>query len=309
VIVPCTKELIKEANLLRNLNHKRIIGLVESFPEVNTIILEYGERGNVKDFLKKEKIDWNMRLKWMMQILEFLEFIHRKGVVHRHLEIENLELTNDLDIKVSQFGKSLWTEDASQKVNSCLPFQFDFRQFGTVLGKLLLHGDDVINNKKVIDSKSLSIPCEISSYHRLVNLCFHPFTKYEILNAVASSIMLHFPNGKASLGDDLQLDEEAKNFVNLHLKIMEGRDFNKAKESAKQLSTLEPDRLILGFLAYPHKKTEEQEEEERITRDLELLKIAKENKDVSNVISLLGSQDEIIRLEAGLILSQLSGTM
>jgi len=303
-----TKELLKEFYLIRDLKHKRIIGLKGFFPDINAIVLEYGEGGNVGDFLKhcKQPIEWELRFKWALQTAEFVEFIHKKGVVHRHLEVEHLQLTKDLDIKVSEFGKSLWTEDTSQKVSACLPFQFDFRQFGTVLGKLLLNGE-LVDTKKIFDSKTKKladdIPCSLSSFRRLVDLTVHPFVTFDFIMVCCKSIISHFPKGLANLDNISSPSKEDQDMIDHHLTIMEGRDSLKAMESVKALIEIQPDKLILAYYQHPHQKTEEEEAQERLEKDMEALHLAKESKDMNGIIALLNSTSEEIRLEAAKLLS------
>ena len=64
--------------------------------------------------------------------------------------------------------------------------------------------------------------------------------------------------------------------------------------------------MAIGFWARPHKKTEEEEAEDRLNKDLESLRLAKESKDVNALVALFGSSNEDIRTEAAKALSLLS---
>jgi serine/threonine protein kinase len=69
------------------------------------IILEYLGQGDVDGYLKKHgKVEEKEVVKWTIQILLALNYLHNKNFIHRDLKPENLMLTGDNDIKIIDMG-------------------------------------------------------------------------------------------------------------------------------------------------------------------------------------------------------------
>jgi serine/threonine protein kinase len=52
----------------------------------------------------------NQRVAWLLQLSTTMEYLHSKGIVHRDLKPENILVTQDLQIKVCDFGMARKTE-------------------------------------------------------------------------------------------------------------------------------------------------------------------------------------------------------
>ncbi|EGD81626.1 CAMK/CAMKL/MARK protein kinase [Salpingoeca rosetta] len=100
-------KLMREVRIMKMLDHPNIVKLYEVIDtsEKLYLVMEYASGGEVFDYLvnhgrMKEK---EARIKFR-QIVSAIQYCHSKGVVHRDLKAENLLLSQDLNIKIADFG-------------------------------------------------------------------------------------------------------------------------------------------------------------------------------------------------------------
>uniref|UniRef100_A0A5S6R2S6 non-specific serine/threonine protein kinase n=1 Tax=Trichuris muris TaxID=70415 RepID=A0A5S6R2S6_TRIMR len=96
-----------EINALTHLHHQNISRLYEVI-ETDTmffLILEYCSGGELFDYIVKKDglLEPEARL-FFRQIIAAVTFVHENGFAHRDLKPENLLLTNDLRLKLIDFG-------------------------------------------------------------------------------------------------------------------------------------------------------------------------------------------------------------
>ena len=96
----------EEIFLMNKLNHQNILKLYETIEDDNYIylILEYCENGDLKNFLNKRPMKEKNVRKFMKQIVSGLQYLNNKNVYHRDLKPQNILLTKDYTIKISDFG-------------------------------------------------------------------------------------------------------------------------------------------------------------------------------------------------------------
>ena len=71
------------------------------------IVLEYAAGGELFDFLANTgRLDENWCRYYFKQLMEGLDFIHKRGFVHRDLKPENLMLDSEGNLKIADFGFS-----------------------------------------------------------------------------------------------------------------------------------------------------------------------------------------------------------
>mmetsp|Transcript_22763 Transcript_22763/g.33945 ORF Transcript_22763/g.33945 Transcript_22763/m.33945 type:complete len:828 (-) Transcript_22763:218-2701(-) len=107
---------INELGLLCAVRNKNIVdfqGAVLSHEKYMCIIMELCSRGSLYDFLnnKKEHLDYKMQVGFLMQIAQAMEYLHfrfskEKPILHCDLKSGNILLTENLEIKVCDFGLS-----------------------------------------------------------------------------------------------------------------------------------------------------------------------------------------------------------
>lgn len=111
-------DIRNELSCLRQLEHDQLIKLVDHNlqgemvkPEkkksrkVSYLILEYAENGEIFQFLKKTRGFPIPIVKfYFKQLLEGVLFMHKEGIFHRDLKLENLLLDKDFNLKIIDYG-------------------------------------------------------------------------------------------------------------------------------------------------------------------------------------------------------------
>lgn len=109
--------LKKEISLLRTLKHRNIVKYVttqvsDDMKSVD-ILMEFVPGGSVRQLLNKfEKFHEKTVQKYLNQLLQGLEYLHSKGIIHRDIKSANLLVDNEGTIKLSDFGASKYIEDS-----------------------------------------------------------------------------------------------------------------------------------------------------------------------------------------------------
>ncbi|KAF9083145.1 hypothetical protein BGX29_003372 [Mortierella sp. GBA35] len=75
------------------------------------LLLENCQKGTVWDWIRRhpERVDYRQWLTWALQLLEAVDCIHEAGLVHHDIKPHNILLDSSLDVKLSDFGASLFS--------------------------------------------------------------------------------------------------------------------------------------------------------------------------------------------------------
>ncbi|CAD7965277.1 unnamed protein product [Amoebophrya sp. A120] len=107
------KNLKEEIELLKKLDHPRVVRYIGCLLDRGTkgadqflnIFLEYMPCGSMSTVLKKfGPYSLHLTQKYVRQILEGLDFLHKKGIVHRDLKCANILVDQCGDAKLADFG-------------------------------------------------------------------------------------------------------------------------------------------------------------------------------------------------------------
>lgn len=101
--------IINEANYQDDLIHPNVCLLFGAFFDKNKLcmVMEYYERGTLRDRIKLapgRRLEWSEAAAYMVQIADALDFIHKRGYIHRDIKEANILLLNKQTIKISDFG-------------------------------------------------------------------------------------------------------------------------------------------------------------------------------------------------------------
>lgn len=101
---------MEEAELVQSLHHRNIITIYDSFFENNTAyyVMEYCDgvdlRRYTNNFSRRLEYDEGMNL--LYQIMNGLEYIHSKGILHRDIAPDNIYVTKNNSVKILDFGSA-----------------------------------------------------------------------------------------------------------------------------------------------------------------------------------------------------------
>ncbi len=117
-----TKNLHREAHILRLIDHPNIIQLFEVMETKKNLflVLEHASGGEMLDIImSKGKLSEDQARKYIRQLVSALDYCHTKNIVHRDLKAENLLLDDEDNIKISDFGLSNFYDSSSTLATSC----------------------------------------------------------------------------------------------------------------------------------------------------------------------------------------------
>lgn len=104
------QNILYEAEVCRKLQHPNIVRLLETFDEAKKLYLVFDLVAGGELFHDIQNLQYYseaLASKCMQEILQAVNFFHKKGVVHRDLKAENILLTRKTkpsSIKIADFG-------------------------------------------------------------------------------------------------------------------------------------------------------------------------------------------------------------
>ncbi len=164
------KRFNAESQAAAGLSHNNIVSVydVGVQGELHYIVMEYVEGITLKEYLLKHgALSWEKAVHFACQIASGLQHAHRKGIVHRDIKPQNILVTKDETLKVTDFGIARAVSSVTMKVDDnsfgtvhyCSPEQArggytdaksDIYSLGVVLyemvtGKLPFEGDSTVS--------------------------------------------------------------------------------------------------------------------------------------------------------------------
>ncbi|KAF0373010.1 kinase-like protein [Gigaspora margarita] len=118
------KQLKREVEIQSHLRHHNILRLYGYFHDKDRVylILEYAAKGELYKYLVKYKrFPERLAAKYVAQIADALDYLQEKNVIHRDMKPENLLLSENGDVKISDFGLAIHApnQQRSRRMTFC----------------------------------------------------------------------------------------------------------------------------------------------------------------------------------------------
>jgi protein-serine/threonine kinase len=100
-------KIMREVSILRQLTHPNIVQLhkMEESERHYGIVLEYASGGELFDYILNHRyLKDNAARRLFAQLVSGVGYLHKKGIVHRDLKLENLLLDAHKNIIITDFG-------------------------------------------------------------------------------------------------------------------------------------------------------------------------------------------------------------
>lgn len=103
-----TAQVRREIYIMRCLKHRHIVRLIEVLTSDTKlyIVMELVIGGELFDRIEKGRVSEDTARQYFQQLIDGVDFCHKKGVAHRDLKPENLLLDENGAIKITDFGFS-----------------------------------------------------------------------------------------------------------------------------------------------------------------------------------------------------------
>ena len=100
------RALLRETELLSDLNHPNIISLITVNETANTIylIMDFCSNGKLFEYLRGTPRTSEMILKYTNELLSGFRYLYEKNIIHRDIKPDNLLVDEKGTLKIADFG-------------------------------------------------------------------------------------------------------------------------------------------------------------------------------------------------------------
>jgi len=97
----------REARVCAFLNHNNIVSIYDyhADPELSMLVLEFVMGQSLNALMRScKRVEWKISLAILFGVLKGLAYAHSKGVVHRDIKPDNILLSSEGQVKITDFG-------------------------------------------------------------------------------------------------------------------------------------------------------------------------------------------------------------
>ena len=149
------KQALREAQKIASLKHRNIVDIFRANSHHNTIIsieMELVEGRTLRAYLESSDTEIDLSHKIWHQLYEALSYSYQQGIYHGDLHDRNILIVDDINIKVIDFGTSLFArnERASEQRDSRLLLRLFNKMFGKEYSILIDNHDSIDDKPEII---------------------------------------------------------------------------------------------------------------------------------------------------------------
>ena len=214
------QKIINEIKIHKNIHHENIVNFEHYFEDRNNvyILIELCHNQTLHDLLKKRKTLTELEVQYyIFQLIKALQYLHNLKIIHRDLKLANLFLTEDMKLKLGDFGLATIIEfDGERKRSLCgtpnylapeildgkkgYSFEVDIWSIGVIVYTLLI-------GKLPFEAKKVTKTSELYKRIRLKNYSFPQNAKISSpAKELIENILVLEPHKRPSLEDILKSD-------------------------------------------------------------------------------------------------------
>lgn len=111
----------REIDILKQLIHPNIARLYEVIETATSLnlVMEYADITLQSDILEKKGLGETEAKVFFMQIISAINYCHKLNIIHRDIKHQNLMLDKNRNIKLIDFGLSVFREEGKMRSTFC----------------------------------------------------------------------------------------------------------------------------------------------------------------------------------------------
>jgi serine/threonine protein kinase len=100
------KGIVKELKVISKFNHPQIVTLYNYFFQDDQLflVMEYCGGGNLRSVVRDSNVTPSKVIQWIHDLALTLQLVHNKGIIHHDVKPDNILISDDGQIKLSDFG-------------------------------------------------------------------------------------------------------------------------------------------------------------------------------------------------------------